>query len=258
MIEPAKSIAEYNPLSFIVEGIRDPIISGIDGSRHCSTRCWRSPGSSLLGLCAQRPRPATPAAGGLMEATLALPAWRANLATIAALMARAKNELRAGARGGDPGRAGADDLLPRPQRRLRRADPAPRLQHRQLRELHRPGQHAAGSRLHRRRGRRQPRPRHRTGLARPPARLPRPALGPARRHGARRQRPGADPGHLRAGDRAPARRRLPGRRRPAGRLRDGRGDGRGRRLLGLRAGAALQEPVGGAADAGGDDGAGPD
>jgi ABC-2 type transport system permease protein len=29
MIEPAKTIAEYNPLSYIVEGIRDPIISGI-------------------------------------------------------------------------------------------------------------------------------------------------------------------------------------------------------------------------------------
>ena len=28
MIEPAKTIAEYNPLSFIVEGIREPIISG--------------------------------------------------------------------------------------------------------------------------------------------------------------------------------------------------------------------------------------
>jgi ABC-2 type transport system permease protein len=32
MIEPAKTIAEYNPLSFIAEGIREPIISGIDGS----------------------------------------------------------------------------------------------------------------------------------------------------------------------------------------------------------------------------------
>jgi ABC-2 type transport system permease protein len=30
MIEPAKTIAEYNPLSFIVEGIREPMISGID------------------------------------------------------------------------------------------------------------------------------------------------------------------------------------------------------------------------------------
>lgn len=29
MVEPAKTIATYNPLSFIVEGIRDPIISGI-------------------------------------------------------------------------------------------------------------------------------------------------------------------------------------------------------------------------------------
>ena len=30
MIEPAKAIAEYNPMSFIVEGIRQPIISGVD------------------------------------------------------------------------------------------------------------------------------------------------------------------------------------------------------------------------------------
>ena len=30
MIEPAKTIAEYNPFSFIVEGVREPIISGID------------------------------------------------------------------------------------------------------------------------------------------------------------------------------------------------------------------------------------
>ncbi len=30
MIEPAKTIAAYNPLSFVVEGVREPIISGID------------------------------------------------------------------------------------------------------------------------------------------------------------------------------------------------------------------------------------
>jgi ABC-2 type transport system permease protein len=30
MIEPAKTIAQYNPLSFIVEGIREPMISGIE------------------------------------------------------------------------------------------------------------------------------------------------------------------------------------------------------------------------------------
>ena len=33
MIEPAKTIARYNPLSFIVEGIREPMISGIDGAQ---------------------------------------------------------------------------------------------------------------------------------------------------------------------------------------------------------------------------------
>jgi len=33
MIEPAKTIAEYNPLSFIVEGVREPIISGIDATQ---------------------------------------------------------------------------------------------------------------------------------------------------------------------------------------------------------------------------------
>jgi ABC-type multidrug transport system permease subunit len=32
MIEPARTIAEYNPLSFIVNGIRDPMISGITAS----------------------------------------------------------------------------------------------------------------------------------------------------------------------------------------------------------------------------------
>jgi ABC-2 type transport system permease protein len=30
MIEPAKTIAQYNPLSFIVEGVRVPIVSGIE------------------------------------------------------------------------------------------------------------------------------------------------------------------------------------------------------------------------------------
>jgi ABC-2 type transport system permease protein len=32
MIEPAQTIAEYNPFSFIVEGVREPIISGIDAA----------------------------------------------------------------------------------------------------------------------------------------------------------------------------------------------------------------------------------
>jgi ABC-2 type transport system permease protein len=32
MIEPAKTIAAYNPLSFIAEGVREPMISGIDAT----------------------------------------------------------------------------------------------------------------------------------------------------------------------------------------------------------------------------------
>jgi ABC-2 type transport system permease protein len=33
MIEPAQTIAEYNPFSFIVEGVREPIIAGIDATQ---------------------------------------------------------------------------------------------------------------------------------------------------------------------------------------------------------------------------------
>jgi ABC-2 type transport system permease protein len=33
MIEPAKTIAQYNPFSFIVEGVRAPIVSGIDATQ---------------------------------------------------------------------------------------------------------------------------------------------------------------------------------------------------------------------------------
>jgi ABC-type polysaccharide/polyol phosphate export permease len=32
MVEPAQTIAKYNPLSFVVEGIREPIIAGLKGS----------------------------------------------------------------------------------------------------------------------------------------------------------------------------------------------------------------------------------
>ena len=32
MVEPARTIAVYNPMSFVVEGIRQPIISGLDGT----------------------------------------------------------------------------------------------------------------------------------------------------------------------------------------------------------------------------------
>jgi ABC-2 type transport system permease protein len=33
MVEPAKTIAEYNPFSFIVEGVREPIVSGIEAKQ---------------------------------------------------------------------------------------------------------------------------------------------------------------------------------------------------------------------------------
>jgi ABC-2 type transport system permease protein len=32
MIEPARTIAEYNPFSFVVEGVREPIISGVNAT----------------------------------------------------------------------------------------------------------------------------------------------------------------------------------------------------------------------------------
>ncbi len=32
MVEPAQTIAEYNPLSFVVEGIREPIVTGLNGT----------------------------------------------------------------------------------------------------------------------------------------------------------------------------------------------------------------------------------
>ena len=207
MIQPAKAIAEYNPLSFVAEGVRDPIISGIDAA-DTARRGAGDPRDRRPRPRAQRPRPAPPAEGGLMEAAATLPAWRANLATIAALMARAKNELLRVPGAAIPGVLAPTIFFLGLNGVFGALTQLQRLRHRQLRELHRPGQHAAGRRLHRRRRRRQPRPRHRAGLARPPARLPRPALGPARRHRARGQRPGADPGDLRLRDRARARRRL--------------------------------------------------
>jgi len=49
MIEPAKTIAEYNPFSFIVEGVREPIISGIDATQTLEAVAAVA-GIALLGL----------------------------------------------------------------------------------------------------------------------------------------------------------------------------------------------------------------
>jgi ABC-2 type transport system permease protein len=43
MLEPAASVAEYNPLSFIVEGIRDPVISSLSAAAF-----WKAAGSLAL------------------------------------------------------------------------------------------------------------------------------------------------------------------------------------------------------------------
>ena len=80
MIEPAKTIAEYNPLSFIAEGVREPMISGIDAA-DTALRGAGDPRHRRPRADPQRPRPAPPAAGGLMEATHArsrpgAPTWR--------------------------------------------------------------------------------------------------------------------------------------------------------------------------------------
>ena len=49
MIEPARTIAEYNPLSFIVEGVREPIIAGIDAT-HTLEAVAAIAGIVVLGL----------------------------------------------------------------------------------------------------------------------------------------------------------------------------------------------------------------
>jgi ABC-2 type transport system permease protein len=49
MIEPAKTIADYNPLSFIVEGVREPIVSGIDAA-HTLEAVAAIAGIAVLGL----------------------------------------------------------------------------------------------------------------------------------------------------------------------------------------------------------------
>ncbi len=132
------------------------------------------------------------------------------------------------------------------------ADAAAGLRHQQLLELPDPGQPAAGGRLHRRRDGRQPRARHRERALRPLPRLPRPALGAARRAGRLCQPALARPGDVPVRRRDDRRRPLSRRPRPVRRDRLRDGDGRRRRLLGLRDRAQVQDPVGVSADAGRD------
>ncbi len=60
MLEPAATIAKYNPLSFIVEGVRDPVISSLsleafaEGAR--LDRADRRRSASASARCALRRR----------------------------------------------------------------------------------------------------------------------------------------------------------------------------------------------------------
>ena len=131
MLEPAAAIAEYNPLSFIVEGVRDPVISALE--RRGARRGARGDRARRRDLVrAQRPRPAAAAEDGrLMERPRPPPRAPVDLARRpgdgAGAGAPRGERAPAGARRGDPGRARADDLLPRADRGLRQPDPAPRL-----------------------------------------------------------------------------------------------------------------------------------
>lgn len=49
MIEPARTIAEYNPFSFVVEGVREPIVGGVGGSELLAA-VLAVAGIALLGL----------------------------------------------------------------------------------------------------------------------------------------------------------------------------------------------------------------
>ena len=247
MLEPAASVAEYNPLSFIVDGIREPIIGGFVGDDELKAV------AAVLGDRALRLlRSARCALRGRRAEGRVSRARRASGHGPGAGAPGAERD-HARARRGDPRRAGADDLLPRPDQRLRQPHPAARVRHRQLPELPDPGQPAAGRRF--------------TGaatgvnlardieqgwfdrlLASP---APRPVL--LGRAGAVGEPAGAAARDL------PADRRLrrsashwPGLLGLADRARPDRdGDGGRRRDLGHLARASVQDPVRGAADAGG-------
>ena len=213
LLEPAQTIARYQPAELHRHGGPRPCHLGLLGARAARGARGDPPdrrdrADALLdGAAAQ-------AADRLMDETLGKDT-RDDPGAHAALGQRA--DPRAGR--GVPGRAGADDLLPRPHLGLRQPDAAAGVHDRQLRQLHDPGEHAPGRRLHRRGDGRQPRPRHRVRAVRPLSRLPRPALGPADRPGHLGGDPLDHPGDVRLRDRADRRRSLPGPRRAAHRLR---------------------------------------
>ena len=108
--EPAQSIADYNPMSFIAEGVRDPIIGGITRGRDAQGparhRDRRGDRGGALGA-----RPAPPAEGGMTH----------SLAVTGALMRRSLNEVDPRARRGGARHHRADAVLARADRGVRQA-----------------------------------------------------------------------------------------------------------------------------------------
>ena len=194
MIEPAKTIAAYNPLSFVVEGIREPIVSGLNGTDvlDAALAIIGIGLISFLSARALRHRLRT-----AMEAAIGSPGAQ-NLATISALTARASNELLSVPGAVIPGVLAPTIFFLGINGVFGGLTPLTGFTTDSYPSFVVPVSVLQGGRLHRRRDRRQPRARHRTGLARPAARLPRPALGAARGDRPLGQHQRAHPGHLRA------------------------------------------------------------
>ena len=113
MLEPAATVAEYNPLSFIVEGVRDPVISSL------SLEVFgKALGVGRAGRGARhRPERAGAAQAACEDGRLTQLGWRADLRTVCGAGAARRQRDAAGPGRCDPRRAGADDLLPRADRR---------------------------------------------------------------------------------------------------------------------------------------------
>ena len=78
MLEPAATVAEYNPLSFIVEGIRDPVISSLSLEAFAKA-LGRSSLLGAISLGAQRPAPCAAGCGWAVELNAVragAPTWR--------------------------------------------------------------------------------------------------------------------------------------------------------------------------------------
>ena len=172
MLEPAGTIAEYNPVSFIVEGVRDPVISTLTGEDALKAF------GSIIGIVgdqpgAQRGRPSSPAEDGRMTAAAIQAGWP----TVTALVRRSANELLRVPGAAIPGVLAPTIFFLGLTAVFGKLTNLRGFATDSYQSFLIPVSHAPGRGLHRRRDRRQPRPRHRARLVRPPVRLPRATLG---------------------------------------------------------------------------------